>query len=263
MSAETSNKKSIISIELPDSIDNAAKNLTDKPTATIGETISDCLFLVFGGLNQKAAIKRVQYSVELEKFKNELEEKLNSIPEENRGEVNTHTVCTALDNMRYCVEEKDLRDMFTSLIANSVDSEKADAVHPSYGEIIKQLSGFDALVLKDIISHEIRPILTINVMTTNFSETPAFKNLIWDTFGDENKIGTTIDNLARLKLIDITYGRPYTNKSCYEDLKNKSHIASIIKGIEPELKKEGYKLSFSQGVIAITDYGKNFYKACS
>lgn len=34
--------------ELPDSIDNAVKNLTDKPTQGIGQTFSDLWFLVFG-----------------------------------------------------------------------------------------------------------------------------------------------------------------------------------------------------------------------
>lgn len=32
-------------LELPDSIDNAVKNLTDKPTQGIGQTFSDLWFL--------------------------------------------------------------------------------------------------------------------------------------------------------------------------------------------------------------------------
>src|SRR5574344_422848 len=119
MSDSDNTKDSFINIKLPDSIDNAVKNLTDKPTATIGDVISDCLFLVFGGIGQMAALKRAKYSFELEHFKTELEEKLNAIPEEKRIEPNMHTICTALDSMRFCVEEKELRDMFATLIANS------------------------------------------------------------------------------------------------------------------------------------------------
>ena len=45
-------KKSLINVEIPDSVDNAVKNLTDKPSANIGQTFADCWFLVFGGITQ-------------------------------------------------------------------------------------------------------------------------------------------------------------------------------------------------------------------
>lgn len=46
--------------ELPDSIDNAVKNLTDKPTQGIGQTFSDLWFLVFGGITQAADKRRMK-----------------------------------------------------------------------------------------------------------------------------------------------------------------------------------------------------------
>ena len=55
-------KSSVVSIEIPESIDNAVKNLTDKPTETVGQVLSDCLFLVFGGINQKAELRRIEVS---------------------------------------------------------------------------------------------------------------------------------------------------------------------------------------------------------
>ena len=63
--------KSVVKIEVPECIDNAVDNLLDKPTNTIGQTISDCMFLVFGGLSQKAALKRLKYEDELKKFSKE------------------------------------------------------------------------------------------------------------------------------------------------------------------------------------------------
>lgn len=55
--------------ELPDSIDNAVKNLTDKPTQGIGQTLSDVWYLVFGGISQAADKRRMKYAHNLELYK--------------------------------------------------------------------------------------------------------------------------------------------------------------------------------------------------
>lgn len=67
--------------ELPDSIDNAVKNLTDKPTQGIGQTFSDLWFLVFGGITQAADKRRMKYAHDLELYGQELSQSITAIPE--------------------------------------------------------------------------------------------------------------------------------------------------------------------------------------
>lgn len=254
--------KSVINIELPDSIDTAVKNLTEKPTATLGETISDCMFLVFGGISQKAALKRVRYAVELDKFKNELEEKVNAIPEESRLEPNTHVICTALDNMRFCVEEKELREMFSTLIANSVNAEKTEYVHPSFGEIIKQMTPLDATILKEMSTKRRIPVLVVKCKFENGGEIALSNNLIWNDWGNINRVAASLDNLSRLELINIRLEDHYTDEAVYTDLKNETHVKNVIE-LCGKRCPEGGELSFTQGLIKITDFGKNFLIACT
>lgn len=73
-------------LELPDSIDNAVKNLTDKPTQGIGQTFSDLWFLVFGGITQAADKRRMKYAHDLELYGQELSQSIAAIPEENLTE---------------------------------------------------------------------------------------------------------------------------------------------------------------------------------
>ena len=47
--------------DLPASVDNAVKNLTDKPTQGIGQTFADAWYLVFGGITQAADKRRMNY----------------------------------------------------------------------------------------------------------------------------------------------------------------------------------------------------------
>lgn len=263
MSDQNTTKNSIINIELPESVDNAVKNLTDKPAATIGETISDCMYLVFGGISQMAALKRAKYAIELEQFKSDLEKKLNAVPEDKRIEPNTQVICTALDNMRFCVEEEKLRDMFSSLIANSINADKTNLVHPSYGEIIKQMTSLDASIFMWMSEQPLLPIMRI--MSKSISENRQHdlsKSLIWNDWGNTDKVAASLDNLQRLKLIDITFDSHYADKKVYEYLKQRPHIVSLIKMNESRIN-ECCKMDYSNGLIQITEFGKNFLSACS
>ena len=51
--------------DLPASIDNAVKNLTDKPTQGIGQTLADVWYLVFGGITHAADKRRMKYAHDL------------------------------------------------------------------------------------------------------------------------------------------------------------------------------------------------------
>ena len=71
-------KKSLIDL-VPGSVDNAVKNITDKPTQNIGTTFADIWYLVFGGISQAAEKRKLKYSYALQEFENELKEKISKI----------------------------------------------------------------------------------------------------------------------------------------------------------------------------------------
>lgn len=123
--------------ELPDSIDNAVKNLIDKPTQGIGQTLSDVWYLVFGGISQTADKRRMKYAHDLELYKQELSQAISSIPEESLIEPNIQITAQALENSKYCIESEELRKLFVNLISKSADSHYASNAHPSFAEIIK------------------------------------------------------------------------------------------------------------------------------
>lgn len=91
----TNNEKSngfLTNVDITNSIDNAVKNLTDKPTINIGQTFADCWFLVFGGISQKARLREIKYGYNLKIFKNILDDKISNIPAEYLTEPITQIV---------------------------------------------------------------------------------------------------------------------------------------------------------------------------
>lgn len=150
MSETSKSNIGLINAEIPECVDNAITNLTDKPSKAIGNTVSDIWFLVFGGIGHLAEKCKLRYTIELEKYNSELQEKINEIPLENRVEADIQIIAPALEASKYCVEKEELRNMFVNLIASSINSDKAFRVHPIYTDIISKLSSMDALLFKTI-----------------------------------------------------------------------------------------------------------------
>lgn len=145
-------KKSLIDL-VPDSVHNAVKNITDKPTQNMGTTLADIWYLVFGGISQAAEKKKLKYSYALQEFENELKNNLNKIPEDKRIEPDIQIVAPALEAAKYCVEKEELRDLFSNLISSSMNEKFSNNVHPVFTKIIMQLSTTDAKLLKSFFGH--------------------------------------------------------------------------------------------------------------
>lgn len=137
------NKSSLLDL-IPKSVDKAVENLTGPITNKAGTTLGDIWYLVFGSITSAAEKRRLKYAHDLEQFKKDLEAKIDSIPSERRIEPDLHIVGPALENAKYCIGKEALSKMFANLISNSMDSTKTDEIHPSFGEIIKQMTPLDA-----------------------------------------------------------------------------------------------------------------------
>lgn len=141
------NKKSLIDL-VPDSVDNAIKNITDKPAQNMGTTFADIWYLVFGDISHAADKRRLKYSYALQEFENELKEKISKIPEEKLIEPDMQVTAQALNTAKYCVEKKELREMYANLISSSLNIDTTDFVHPSFSNTINQLTPQDAKLLQ-------------------------------------------------------------------------------------------------------------------
>lgn len=246
-----------INPNLPESVDNAIKNVTDLPTQGIGQTLSDCWFLAFGGISQAAEKKRVKYAKDLEKFKKELEDSLETVPEQRRKEPTTQMVLKTLDEAKYCVEEDDLRRLFVALLTSATDSEKN--VHPSFAQIIGQMSKTDATILQSFYPDKIFAICNLR-LTVN--ESGSFRVLADNIFlAGSSSINShdksvSISSLIRLGLLEIPEDQHASDDKFYEPFKNSTeYISSLSKYPEN-------KLTLEKKVVHLTPLGKSFVSCC-
>ena len=258
------NSNPLINIpELPDSIDNAVKNLTDEPTRGIGKTLADVWYLVFGGISHAADKRRMKYAHALECYHQELSRSVEEIPEEKRIEPSLQITAQALENSKYCIESDELRSMFVKLISNSMNSDYETLVHPSFAEIIKQMSPDDARMLSVLPVNSNIPIVDYvskHVMTHTYntklcnvylSKLPGF-----DVFRES----AAISSLSRLGLLYLEKESYITNETVYNRYKENDYFKKLSS--EVISKEISHTADINKYLGQITPLGKNFVLTC-
>lgn len=66
-----------------------------------------------------------------------IKEKARAIPEEKLVEPEPYVAIPAIQQLSYCQNSSDLREMYASLIASSMNADTKWKVHPSFVDIIK------------------------------------------------------------------------------------------------------------------------------
>ena len=248
---------------IPDSVDNAIKNLTDEPTKTVAHTLSDIWYLVFGVISHTADKRRMRYAHDLDCLRHELTNKINVIPADKQIEPNIQVTAQALEDSKYCVESKQLRDMFSNLIANSMNADYAKAAHPAYAGVIKQMSPTDARVLKAIPPKYLIPIVDYVIEDKRSGSTETqYSNIYIPVLPglDIFKQAASISSLSRLgilnidaesKILDENAYAPYEREPFFKEFSQKTYRYNPSK--VAALRKYCGKL---------TPFGENFVRVC-
>lgn len=264
MSENTTNKFGLINLpDLPESVDNAAKNLTDASTKNAGQTFGDIWYLVFGGISHAADKKRMKYAADLEQYRQELTQSIDQIPEDKKVEPSIQVTAQALENSKYCISSEELRKMFVNLISGSMNLTKEPLVHPSFPEMIKQMDDTDARILMELKRNGDAPI-------ANYQESLRDKTGSYDLFYNAYistiynlpmvKCSRSLSSLERMGLVKLSYSEWFLKDSIYDKFKN----CPLYHTIETRVMNSNRKsdLTIQKGVCHITPLGKDFIKLC-
>ena len=265
MSDRNTNKFSLVDLpNIPSSVDNAVKNLTDVPTKNAGQTFGDLWYLVFGGITHAADKRRMKYAVDLENFHKELTESIDKIPDEKKAEPSIQITAQALENSKYCVSSKFLRDMFVKLISGTMNKDFESLVHPSFPEMIKQMDEKDARILIEIKRKEYSvPVAEYQeVFSPDNSNIVHFTNAyISDIFHiPMPECSCSLSSLQRMGLLKISFEYYLDNSAFYKPF----YETSLFKNLEKEIisYNRNSKISLKRGVCSFTPLGKRFIEVC-
>lgn len=170
-----------------------------------------------------------------------------------------------IEAMRYTSHKTELRELFTNLLGAAMNSDTAQTVHPAYVEIVKQLETDEAKLLKKMTPTIVKFYPLINVklkygVGDGVVFIKWFTDLGFDVCEKPEKIGTYLENLERLKLIEVPPLMSFTDNQAYEELFNHPAIKkeSLLEKIPDDMKFGYDKLVFN-----LTSFGVDFIKACN
>ncbi|WP_118855056.1 DUF4393 domain-containing protein [Haemophilus haemolyticus] len=268
------------------------------------ESLTQIWTLTLGRFSDDAYQKyKIKQAANLQKYANEVKSGIEKIPEENIQEPKMSVIGPALEASKFYIEEDEIRGMFAKLIASSMDNSKSADIHPSFSEMIKMLSPLDAQNLQTLYQSGDE---TISKIRMTYDGNGGFKDVYSHIYlgnpetQDNQLIAPSIDNLIRLKLIDIDYETFKNNDALYEKHRNNPLLlqykqedqenrqtnqeilnflnsvgkrtngdnipipeevkASIKQQLEDALKPR--TIDIVKGKISLTALGRNFCKIC-
>lgn len=234
-----------------DAIQPAAQE-TGKTLSLIPRTINAALV----PLRQWIATKEYNLA-ETEKL---LAYKLEHLDPEKIVSPEPYVAVPALQAISYSMDNEELRNLYANLLSKSMNKDTKDSVHPAFVEIIKQLSPFDAELLKKLSMQQQNLIPKIKIRFQKSENNTEGKDMIKSVispniyeFGLYDKYNISLDNLERLKLITINDDRYLINNKYYEDI-----LDICNKNILLPNNSEYYYIKKTKGTIQITEFGKSF-----
>lgn len=255
------------SIDISLGVGEVIKEVKDTKTiVAVDETSSLVVRAIHAALSplEKWVLQKEYNLAETKKL---LEDKLKNTAVENIITPPSYIAVPALQSISYCMDDAQLRDMYAELLAHSMNSETIQNVHPTFVEIIKQMSPFDALVFKELTKTLVQPCIGIKYMNKKTKASYPVCDIV--AFCNLNRFPlvptqVALENLDRLRLIEINKGSKYNDTDKYHDLKYsvKSMVNSFIEDNRDLFKPTEYQIVYTEFVITIRGFGQFFARAC-
>ena len=181
----------------------------------------------------------------------------------------------SLESIPYTISNEELYNLYANLLAKAMYADTKESVHPSFVEIIKQLSPADALVLKEFATSK-KPIaaamfsILLRVKGLHIlgqsPEEHSFLELAFDIQLpnlSEQQIRISIDNLKRLGLISLL-DFSLSGESAYAFAKS-TELYSKVKDEFAKLNQSetlAETITTKEKALSLTPIGELFCKIC-
>lgn len=229
--------------------------------------IDDLMSLIgFEKLHAWAEKTRIKHAANLDDFKHKLAEEIFQIAPDKLKDPSLNILGPALEASKYHIEQETIRNMFARLIASDIDSSKENLVHPSFVEIIKQLSPLDAQNLSIIFNHKQTDIPVANYYLT-YKNDRGMKLAHPDVFllnPEQNNLdynSSSLENLRRIGVIEILYNQSKYDKHQYSLLSNNNYLDDIAKHTQSN-DPNFQDIYVQPGIARLTYFGQDFCETC-
>lgn len=197
--------------------------------------------------------------------------RVDEIPEDHLTEPPAHIAVPAIQQLSYCYDSEDLREMYANLLLSSMDDRVAEYVHPSFVQILKEISPDEAKLLGSMAGLGTDgpisiPLIDLRIVRSNEIVPSEWKTIV----SGYNECCLTVcehpeqslvylGNLDRLGILKRFDYYSEADKPAFEAYESSEAIRDVMAKIELE---DGKRFDFRRWSYRVTDFGRNFIKIC-
>ena len=228
------------------------------PTA---ETIGQSLDGIATALCWPLLKLRIIQKNKLKQFAEEIRNKNDQIPVENRDSSKIGLAIKAIEEARYQLNEDDVRQMYVNLIASTVDNRKNSIVNPRLATVVSQFGIKEAKLMEEIYLPDNRSLPTSEIWA--FAKDLRYNYKLSQRYVFIHNKPTlqyhsSIDILKSLGVINATNKRKLTtgnSEQNYKIMKDIIQASKDYKSMKDVLNQNEY-LEYMPSYITLTDFGR-------
>ena len=201
-------------------------------------------------------------------------EKAEKIPEEKLTEPEPYVAIPAVQQLSYCYDSEELREMYANLLVSSMNLDKKNSVHPAFIDIIKQLTPDEAKLLKYINGTQTKSIPVVDVImhlggaaSGVMTLVQHYSNVYKHILEHPNNYQVYVENLIRMNLCTIP-GTYLLKAGVYDEilsdpqLPQKTFIDNLATPILTKDKSTTISREVKKLSLDMTAFGKSFSDCC-
>lgn len=203
-----------------------------------------------------------------------VQEKASKIPEEKLTEPEPYVAIPAVQQLSYCYDSEELREMYANLLVSSMNLDKKVSVHPAFIDVIKQITPDEAKLLKYIYGTQTKSIPIVDVVlhiggvTTGVTTiVQGYSNVYKYVLQNVDNYQVYVENLIRLNLCNIP-GTYLLKTEVYDeilsdpDFPQKALIDNLASPISTQDKSATIRKEIKKLSLDMTAFGKSFAACC-
>lgn len=205
------------------------------------------------------------------KFGEDLADKMADVPEGEARTPRASVAGPAMQGLGFSLDEPALKDMYLELLARASDERSVDAAHPSFVDVIRQLTAAEAEYLPIVFRGQHQAVVHVSMkFEISKSQTIMPTHLVEmrDSQGDfvyDPHHSTYVDNWMRLGLITCDYTSHLLRDGAYDWVEGHPVFAAAVEAAAIQTAEnaqdgvgEPVTCEPLRGIMAPTSFGEQF-----
>lgn len=204
---------------------------------------------------------RLALESNLEKYRIEMQ----GVPDDKVVGVSPEIGVPLAEKLSYVTDDR-LSNLYVKLLATASNSDTLDNAHPSFVNIINNMSPDEALFLEYFVSRDAMPFVIAKAMIPATGTHSIISGAIvpddaLSKLAFPQNIGAYLSNLSGLGLLEVRDDQWLSDEAVYTPLreKHKPELTELLKG-NPKFAER--TLDFAKGAVKCTSFGGKFIVAC-